>query len=151
MHPTLWALATAGITAVRLAGQSATAYTGRVEVQIDGVWGSVCSSGFDGNAATTTCKSLGFASGARAYSTQPYNPFDRCICDPDLPECDSQEYDDSDYHWDYPWDYPYGPGNGSIHIHQTQCKGVEHSLNDCTIQRTGTCQHASDVGVVCSE
>ena len=44
---------------VRLTGGS-NIYEGRVEVFIDGQWGTVCSDGINTNEAETLCQSLGF-------------------------------------------------------------------------------------------
>ncbi|XP_055956391.1 deleted in malignant brain tumors 1 protein [Patella vulgata] len=42
--------------------------SGYLKVQLNGVWGGVCSAGFDNKAATVACKQLGFKGGV------PYNP-----------------------------------------------------------------------------
>ena len=43
-------------------------FFGFLEVQVSGLWGSVCARGFDDKAATVACRQLGFAGGAA------YNP-----------------------------------------------------------------------------
>ncbi|XP_071095519.1 uncharacterized protein [Haliotis cracherodii] len=47
---------------------------GFLEVNINGIWGSVCASGFDDRAANVACKQLSFKGGV-AYSPAIYNPF----------------------------------------------------------------------------
>ncbi|XP_067665056.1 scavenger receptor cysteine-rich type 1 protein M130-like [Haliotis asinina] len=49
-------------------------YHGFLEVRINGIWGSVCGSGFDDRAANIACKQLNFKGGV-AYSPAVYNPF----------------------------------------------------------------------------
>lgn len=46
--------------AVRLVNGSSQ-YEGRVEVCINGDWGTVCDNGWDTTEATTVCKQLGYA------------------------------------------------------------------------------------------
>ena len=45
---------------MRLVGGS-TEYEGRLEVCINGVWGSVCDNSWGNNDATVVCKQLGYA------------------------------------------------------------------------------------------
>ena len=45
---------------VRLVGGS-TEYEGRLEVCINGVWGTVCDNGWGNSDATVVCKQLGYA------------------------------------------------------------------------------------------
>lgn len=49
---------TLDIADIRLAGGSGR-FEGRVEVQIDGVWGTICDYQFDQYDARTTCRSIG--------------------------------------------------------------------------------------------
>ena len=48
--------------AVRFAGQGVgvTKTEGRLEICVDGSWGTVCNDGFDTNAAKVVCRQLGF-------------------------------------------------------------------------------------------
>jgi len=45
---------------VRLAGDKSTDTGGRLEVKVFGVWGTVCSEGFDDKDAQVACTMLGF-------------------------------------------------------------------------------------------
>ena len=46
---------------VRLAGDNRPPNAGRLEVYHDGVWGTVCDTGFDRLEAQVACSMLGFA------------------------------------------------------------------------------------------
>ena len=46
-----------------------TNQTGRIEIQYNGVWGTVCERNFDTNSANVACRSLGFIAALRLVST----------------------------------------------------------------------------------
>ena len=47
-------------------------YEGRIEVNSDDVWGTVCSDGFDVKDAEVTCKYLGHPGLEKVYTTERY-------------------------------------------------------------------------------
>ncbi|KAK6179246.1 hypothetical protein SNE40_011650 [Patella caerulea] len=53
---------------LELEADTAGGISGYLKVQLNGVWGGVCSAGFDNKAATVACEQLGFKGGV------PYNP-----------------------------------------------------------------------------
>ena len=61
---------------------------GRVEILYNGVWGTICSDGWNLNNAIVTCRSIGFSGAIRFYVTSSqYGPgvgpiwLDNVICD----------------------------------------------------------------------
>jgi hypothetical protein len=58
--------------------------SGRVEVKHNGVWGSVCSLGWDDDDANVLCRSIGFAGGI-AYTS---NSAEACVAE-DVSNCDA--------------------------------------------------------------
>ena len=65
---------TAGNTAIRLVGGSSY-NEGRVEILYNGVWGTICSDGWNLNNGIVICRSIGL-SGANSYyvSSSPFGP-----------------------------------------------------------------------------
>ena len=60
IHVCLWfSVAPQNNAAVRLAG-GRNRYEGRVEIQLNQIWGTVCDDSFDNREATVVCKQLGF-------------------------------------------------------------------------------------------
>lgn len=56
---------------IRLAssGSATQVHAGRVEIRYGGVWGSICSDGYDKADADVTCKMLGYSEAVAAVTT----------------------------------------------------------------------------------
>ena len=63
-------------TTLRLKG-GRSHFEGRVEILIDGEWGTVCDDGWDIRAAHITCRQLGYAGALQAVSKALFGPGDR--------------------------------------------------------------------------
>ncbi|XP_060602750.1 deleted in malignant brain tumors 1 protein-like [Ruditapes philippinarum] len=94
---------------------------GRVEVQHNGQWGTVCDSQWDDEDATVICKML---------SAYPYEGqvFGKAV--------------KSSY---------YGGGTGPVWLADVRCRGTEHDIKDCVKSWAGgvNCDHTNDAGVIC--
>ena len=111
---------------VRLVGGT-TASAGRVEVFVDGIWGTVCDDYFDTDNANVVCRQLGYPPGTQegggyVSSIQYRNAY-------------------------------FGSGTGPIWLDDVACTGAEAALSLCTYNAGGwgshNCGHSEDVGVAC--
>ncbi|XP_038074969.1 scavenger receptor cysteine-rich domain superfamily protein-like [Patiria miniata] len=100
----------------RLAG-SRSKLEGRVEVRLNGEWGTVCDNSWGLEDAKVACRQLGFPVALRATQGGSF-----------------------------------GRGNGSIHLDNVECTGLENNLLSCQHNGIGdhNCAHGEDAGVVCS-
>ena len=92
---------------------------GRVEVNYNGEWGTVCDDGWDDTDAGVVCRQLGFGSSGTAIGSAGF-----------------------------------GQGSGSVLLSSINCTGNELTLTRCGhlgINITGSCNHAQDAGVRCSD
>ena len=97
---------------------------GRVEVNYNGEWGTVCDYGWDYTDAGVVCRQLGFGSSGITYS----------------------------YYYNY-YGIPYfGQGSGPIWLDNVACTGNESTLASCGhlgLNITRCCSHNEDVGIKC--
>ncbi|KAK7097808.1 macrophage receptor MARCO-like [Littorina saxatilis] len=97
---------------------------GRLEIVINGEWGTICQDFWSKNDAIVACNQLGLPSGdptALKGTQAPISPF--------------------------------GPGTGPIWLDNLLCDCPEASLLDCDNSGDGigmtNCDHTEDVGVIC--
>ena len=110
---------------IRLVG-GRNEYEGRIEVQYQGQWGTVCDDGFGMDDARVACRMMGLG---RAIS---YCGNSRSVC--------SSNNAGS-----------FAAGSGQIWLNNLGCDGDESSLFGCSHDGVGVhnCGHSEDVGVVC--
>ena len=111
---------------------------GRVEICINGVWGTVCDSYWDSNDARVVCRQLGFRSGrnvALGNSCWFLSIFIVIYLVTSV------------FYGGY-----FGQGTGPLILYSLGCTGTESSLLRCSHSIVGvaTCSHSNDAGVVCS-
>ncbi|XP_071838879.1 scavenger receptor cysteine-rich domain-containing protein DMBT1-like [Apostichopus japonicus] len=97
---------------IRLAGGNETA--GRVEIYLNGEWGTVCDDEWDIHDAHVVCNELGFP-GALGYRTGA----------------------------------SFGEGTGEIYLDDVGCDGEETELLSCYYNSIDNCNHGEDAGVIC--
>ena len=108
---------------------------GRVEVYINGEWGTVCDDGWDILDGKVACIQLGYQNVSKvAISMHNFSLF---IHRRPL----SLQQVEKEAH--------YGKGSGSILLGGLECIGNETSLIQCPMHRRKICQHIHDAGVVC--
>ena len=96
---------------------------GRVEVNYNGEWGTVCDDGWDDTDAGVVCRQLGFGS----YGNVPYRR----------------------YYYYGPY---FGQGSGPIWLDNVACIGNESTLASCGhlgVRVTRSCSHRKDAGIKC--
>ncbi|XP_052775111.1 uncharacterized protein LOC128213450 [Mya arenaria] len=119
-----------GIDDIRLV-DGMDAYSGRVEILIDGVWGTLCGSSFDSttwdvvfavNVASTLCN--------MALNTTEYG---------------SRYWSSAFYNTEF------GPGNGPVFIDKIRCPLSGTHIDNCTYSRVSHCDKHNILSVSCEE
>ncbi|XP_077202298.1 neurotrypsin-like isoform X9 [Paroedura picta] len=90
---------------------------GRVEVFLNGQWGSVCADSWTDRDALVVCRQLGYSGAAKAKSIANV-----------------------------------GGRHGPIHLNNVECSGMERTLGECIVPKSGNldCWRSKEVGVICS-
>ncbi|XP_070556511.1 scavenger receptor cysteine-rich domain-containing protein DMBT1-like [Ptychodera flava] len=107
-----------------------TPFQGRIEVRVNGTWGTVCDKGFDFEDAEVICKNLGFPGAIEAI------------------------------HGGQTEASRFGAGNGPIWFRDVACTGDETKLSDCSVSpglfngipgldNPDACLHTEDAAVSC--
>ena len=117
--------------AIRLSGGGST--YGRVEVCVNGTWGTICSDFWDYEDASVACSQLGYS---------PYGTLMLHVA-PCILICISGAIPASGYYTDYIW--PFG-------IIDLNCTGAEGSVFNCSYNGTVdfySCEASHDASVIC--
>ena len=117
---------------IRLAG-SGYATMGRVELCINGEWGTICIHSFDDNDATVVCRQLGYST----YGKSIY-------CTVKIIKCFEGVVSDISYREFYDSSIP-------IFIFDLNCTGTEDMILNCPYIERGsyTCSSRYDAAVIC--
>ena len=116
---------------------------GRVEICINGLWGTVCHGGWDNNDATVVCRQLGFPVGVSGSGIEYMTT---CFL--------NLHY----YHVTflvtsalYGYRHNFGQGTGPQFLNGLSCTGTESSLLSCSHSGISYnwCGHYYDAGVIC--
>ena len=118
------------VAPLRLVGGSHN-YEGRVEVYVNGVWGTVCDDSWDDTDAGVVCSQLGYSSG-KQYQIVVINIKILCFT---VGVAYGSAY--------------YGAGTGSILMDDVACTGSESILASCSHTSNHNCAHSEDAGVSC--
>ena len=128
------------IGAVRLVG-GATITEGRLEICINGHWGTVCNDGFDVNAAVVVCRQLGVNESGESMLITNFTKLLSNIGTDIFTALTMQS------------NVFFGGGASfqQIHLDELRCSGAEATLLNCTHRGIGVhnCAHYEDVGIIC--
>ena len=121
---------------MRLVGGQ-TPNEGRVEICLEGQWGTVCDDYWGAVDAQVACKQLGYRSTGImqlvAHTKSIQKQVSYCLI------AGAQAFTNAHY----------GQGAGPIQLDKVQCRGSENSLLQCSHLATAICGHHEDAGIRC--
>ena len=107
---------------------------GRVEICLNGYWGTVCSTGWNERDALVACTQAGYHTLSKLMVS--FIMINYLMCVGAIPVTNGY----------------FGRGTGPVHMTGVDCTGSEESLTQCSyVNGIGAtnCYHAKDVGVMC--
>ena len=111
-----------------------TSREGRLEVCLNGVWGTVCDASWDDTDAEVVCSQMGYSGRGKRTTVLQLNKFNNNLINTGSVSRRSAYFDE---------------GFGPVQFTGFQCNGTETRLQDCTYTRQNSCTHSSDAGVTC--
>ena len=107
-------------------------HEGRVEVCVNGIWGTVCHHYWDSNDAQVACYQLGHSKYGKTENTRKIKVFF---------SLGAIAYNDGHFR----------SGDGSIFLDNVQCLGTESNILDCNHNVIGVhdCSDRKDAGIAC--
>ena len=110
---------------------------GRLEVCLNGVWGTICDHSWDDTDAGVACSQMGYsARGTNCTTSCHVNPY----------TFHSNTHTGSVSRRSAYFDEGFGP----VQFTSFQCNGTETRLQDCAYTIQNTCTHSTDAGVTCA-
>lgn len=118
--------------------------SGRLEIYLNGQWGTVCDTHLTDRDASVICRQLGLGYDP-SYLLRLYC----CECMVQLLITCLLVYSEIGTALQHSY---FGPGSGLFHYERLGCRGNENSLLECRGRKfvSGDCNHGNEAGVVCA-
>lgn len=125
---------------------------GRVEVYLNGKWGTVCKDGFSLNEANTVCRQLGFFS-ALEHGIAPLLGYVLISHDPPSTKYTGKKETFANTLFLWTSRYQIGNISSPIWLDDVSCGNANLHILSCSYRGIGShnCDHNEDVAVKCSE
>lgn len=142
-----WKVDPKNVTTLRLADTSSadTTITGRLEVLVDGEWGTVCGYYFDSTAAQVACRGLGYSAVGECLNAL-------WVCIGLFLFCAALTITFLRFKGATYFACSGGgcnPGEGKIAMDGMDCNGEEETLLLCDFWSGHSCWHGEDIGITC--